>query len=54
MLRMSAAEAVVAQAIAWVGRGARLIGGCCGVGPEHIRALSAGLPRRGTPPAPGG
>ena len=34
------------QAIAWVGRGARLIGGCCGVGPEHIRALSRALPRR--------
>jgi S-methylmethionine-dependent homocysteine/selenocysteine methylase len=37
------------QAITWAGHGARLIGGCCGVGPAHIRALAAGLPR----PAPG-
>jgi S-methylmethionine-dependent homocysteine/selenocysteine methylase len=39
------------HAIAWAGRGAQLIGGCCGVGPEHIRALADGLPRRlGTRP----
>jgi hypothetical protein len=25
------------------------IGGCCGVGPGHIRALAGGLPRRSTP-----
>ena len=31
------------QAITWVGHGARLIGGCCGVGPEHIRVLADGL-----------
>jgi homocysteine S-methyltransferase len=37
------------QAIAWAGRGAQLIGGCCGVGPGHIRALADGLPRRATP-----
>jgi len=42
------------QAIAWADRGARLIGGCCGVGPEHIRALAGGLPRHlGTSPAQG-
>jgi homocysteine S-methyltransferase len=34
------------QAIAWADHGARLIGGCCGVGPEHIRLLAGGLPRR--------
>jgi S-methylmethionine-dependent homocysteine/selenocysteine methylase len=34
------------QAIAWADHGARLIGGCCGVGPEHIRLLADGLPRR--------
>jgi S-methylmethionine-dependent homocysteine/selenocysteine methylase len=33
------------QAIAWADRGAQLIGGCCGVGPEHIRALATSLPR---------
>ena len=37
------------QAISWAGHGARLIGGCCGTGPEHIRALADGLARRGTP-----
>ncbi len=41
------------QAITWADGGARLIGGCCGVGPEHIRALADGLPRHSTPPRPG-
>ncbi len=36
------------QAITWADHGAQLIGGCCGVGPEHIRALADGLPRRVT------
>jgi homocysteine S-methyltransferase len=31
------------QAITWAGHGAQLIGGCCGTGPEHIRALADGL-----------
>jgi S-methylmethionine-dependent homocysteine/selenocysteine methylase len=34
------------QAITWADHGAQLVGGCCGVGPEHIRALADGLPRR--------
>jgi S-methylmethionine-dependent homocysteine/selenocysteine methylase len=38
------------QAITWAGRGAQLIGGCCGTGPRHIRALAERLPRPGTPP----
>jgi S-methylmethionine-dependent homocysteine/selenocysteine methylase len=25
----------------WIDAGARLVGGCCGTGPEHIRALAA-------------
>ena len=33
------------EAVTWADRGAQLIGGCCGVGPEHIRALADGLPR---------
>jgi homocysteine S-methyltransferase len=41
------------QAITWADRGAQLIGGCCGVGPEHIRALYDGLPRPGTRTQPG-
>ncbi len=28
----------------WAARGASIIGGCCGIGPEHISALRAGLP----------
>ena len=31
------------QAETWVEAGARLIGGCCGIGPEHIRLLSENL-----------
>jgi homocysteine S-methyltransferase len=34
------------QAITWAGHGAQLIGGCCGTGPGHIRALADGLARR--------
>ena len=41
----------------WVAQDARIVGGCCGYGPEHIRAMSARLagvpcdaPSRGTTP----
>ena len=34
-------EDLVAEAKKWVVQGVRLIGGCCGLGPEHIRALNA-------------
>jgi S-methylmethionine-dependent homocysteine/selenocysteine methylase len=37
------------QAITWADHGARLIGGCCGVGPEHIRMLADRLAGRGHP-----
>ena len=29
--------------VAWRAAGASIIGGCCGVGPEHIRAAAAAL-----------
>ena len=29
-----------AVAKGWIDRGVRVIGGCCGIGPDHIRALS--------------
>lgn len=32
-------------AMDWVCRGARLLGGCCGTGPEHIAALARARPR---------
>ncbi len=28
------------EAVEWNALGARMLGGCCGIGPEHIRALS--------------
>jgi S-methylmethionine-dependent homocysteine/selenocysteine methylase len=28
----------------WVDQGATIVGGCCGIGPEHIAALSAAFP----------
>ncbi len=31
-------------AASWVAAGARLLGGCCGTGPEHIGALRAAMP----------
>jgi S-methylmethionine-dependent homocysteine/selenocysteine methylase len=30
----------------WIGRGARMVGGCCGIGPEHIRAIRESINRR--------
>lgn len=36
-------EAFLEGAKHWVGMGAQAVGGCCGIGPEHIRALRDGL-----------
>ena len=33
-------EAYRAHAAQWVEAGATVLGGCCGVGPEHIRRLA--------------
>jgi homocysteine S-methyltransferase len=33
------------EADSWVSKGAQIIGGCCGVGPEHIRVLADRLAR---------
>ena len=38
-------EDLVTEALGWVSAGARLLGGCCGTSPEHIRALKAALPK---------
>ena len=35
---------LVTEAKCWVENGVRLVGGCCGTGPEHIEALYAALP----------
>ncbi|HEX6524085.1 MAG TPA: homocysteine S-methyltransferase family protein [Streptosporangiaceae bacterium] len=39
-------EEYLQEAIAWVDRGGQIIGGCCGIGPEHIRVLAGRLPRQ--------
>jgi S-methylmethionine-dependent homocysteine/selenocysteine methylase len=36
-------EGYLAFARAWRAHGAEIVGGCCGIGPEHIRALRAAL-----------
>ena len=36
---------LVGEAAGWVRSGVRLLGGCCGTGPEHIRALRDALPQ---------
>jgi homocysteine S-methyltransferase len=36
-------EAYAAEALRWRDAGARIIGGCCGTGPEHVAALAAAL-----------
>lgn len=37
-------ETLVEEARKWVSGGVRILGGCCGTGPEHIRALKDALP----------
>lgn len=37
-------EALVAEAQQWIALGVQVIGGCCGIGPEHIRLLKERLP----------
>jgi methionine synthase I (cobalamin-dependent) len=35
----------LAEAERWVADGVQVIGGCCGIGPDHIRLLAERLPR---------
>jgi S-methylmethionine-dependent homocysteine/selenocysteine methylase len=39
-------EGYAQEALQWVEMGAQVIGGCCGIGPEHISLLSERLPSR--------
>jgi S-methylmethionine-dependent homocysteine/selenocysteine methylase len=39
-------EAFASASASWVDRGAQLVGGCCGIRPEHFRALADNLPDR--------
>jgi len=43
---MISPEDFAAEARRWSEMGASLIGGCCGIGPEHIRLLKERLPAR--------
>jgi S-methylmethionine-dependent homocysteine/selenocysteine methylase len=43
---MVSPEDFTTQAQGWLGMGGQLIGGCCGIGPEHIRMLKERLPKR--------
>ena len=36
-------EEYLSDAKGWVASGATIVGGCCGIGPDHIRALREGL-----------
>lgn len=36
-------EELAAHAARWLAAGARIVGGCCGTGPEHVRALARAL-----------
>jgi homocysteine S-methyltransferase len=39
-------EDLVAHAMGWLRQGVQVLGGCCGLGPEHIRLLRERLPVR--------
>ena len=40
---VAAPEAFADVAARWVGDGVKVVGGCCGLGPEHIRAMAQRL-----------
>jgi homocysteine S-methyltransferase len=44
-----APETFAAQTRRWVESGVQIVGGCCGIGPEHIEAMTGTLPRRAGP-----
>ena len=35
---------LVSEALGWVRQGVRMLGGCCGTSPDHIKALNAAMP----------
>lgn len=43
---MISPEDFTQEAGRWIEQGAQLIGGCCGIGPEHIQMLKETLPER--------
>ncbi|MFQ6017884.1 MAG: homocysteine S-methyltransferase family protein [Kiloniellaceae bacterium] len=45
-------EDYAAEARRWLDMGAQVIGGCCGIGPDHIRLLKERLAGQSVPPRP--
>jgi methionine synthase I (cobalamin-dependent) len=43
---MISTEDFATEAEGWLELGVRLVGGCCGIGPEHVRQLRERLPAR--------
>jgi len=39
-------EEYTEYALKWIDKGAQIAGGCCGIGPEHIKALKERLPAK--------
>jgi len=44
-INMISPEDFTRQAQGWTGMGVQLVGGCCGIGPKHIRLLKERLPK---------
>ena len=44
-------DAFAAIAAGWVEDGVKVVGGCCGLGPEHVRAVAERLRDRPAPPS---
>jgi S-methylmethionine-dependent homocysteine/selenocysteine methylase len=44
-INMVSPEDFTRKAQGWTGMGVQLVGGCCGIGPEHIRLLEERLPK---------
>jgi homocysteine S-methyltransferase len=44
-INMISPEDFTRKAQGWTGMGVQLVGGCCGIGPEHIRLLKERLPK---------
>ncbi len=45
-VNMISPEDYLEQARDWVSDGAQIVGGCCGIGLEHMRLVGRGLPRK--------
>ena len=44
-VNMISPEDYLDEANSWVEDGAQIVGGCCGIGLDHMKVLGGGLPR---------